>query len=208
MKIKITASCVAVAALALATTMAVGSGGSRSALADPNAKPATQTIVEAFPTFGEKPSQPEELSALHSLQQSFARFNGSNPAARADFENARAVPIAGGDAPAWIAPSGDRVCVYIPDPTDGFGAGCVTIQDIREGHGFSFLGSSRESYVVALVPEGDPAPTVTSESEPAARMQTTGNASAGLLPGDAVITTANATIDLGAGSKTVDHPAH
>lgn len=207
MKSKLIVLTLALAVVAVAASIAVGSSGNRTALADPSSAKADETIAEAFPSFGEEPSQSEDISALRKLHESFADPTSSNPAARADFESARVVPMFGGDAPAWIAPSGDRVCIYIPDPTDGFGAGCVTLKDIREGHGFSFLGSSRESYVVALVPEGDSAPKVASDSEPDARMTTTGNASAGLLPSDAVITTANATIDLANGAGPVDRPA-
>lgn len=207
MKTKLFAICIAIAAVGIAASVAVGSGGSRASLADPSAEPANQTIADAFPTFGERPSEPDDITSLHELQRQFADPASSNPAARADFESARIVPMAGGKTPAWIAPSGERVCVYIPDPVDGFGAGCVTLQDIREGHGFSFLGSSRRSYVVALVPDGDPAPTVSSKSDPQAQMKTTGNASAGLLPGDAVIRTANATIDLGRDAGPIDQPA-
>lgn len=185
-----------IVAIAIPVAVAVGSGGTRESLVDENTISPSQEVTNAFPTFGEPPSQPDDVTTLQQLKRSFATVSSTSAIAKADFSKARVVSMAGTDAPAWIAPAGDHVCVFIPDPVDGFGAGCVTLQEIRDGHGFSFLGGSRETYVVALVPEGDDAPSVSSTSDSGARLTTTGNASGGLLPNDAVIRTSNATISL------------
>lgn len=207
MKKQIFAVAVALAVVVGVASSAFGFGGPRATFSDASARPATETISHAFASFGQKPSSAEDLAQLNDVRTAFADPQSSNPAARADFASARAVPIANAAKSAWLAPSGDRVCVYIPDPVDGFGAGCLTLEDIHTGHGFSFLGSSRSSYVVALVPDGDPVPEVTSARDPDAKLATTGNASAGLLPGDAIIRTAHATIDLANGAGPIDRPA-
>lgn len=189
-------------AIAVPIGVAVGTGGDRESLIDENSMPPSEQVLAAFSTFGEEPSQPDDITTLRRLKQSFASAPDESAVSDTDFSKARVVPMANTGEPAWIAPAGDHVCVFIPDPVDGFGAGCVTLEEIRDGRGFSFLGDSKRTYVVALVPDGDDAPTVTSESDPDAQLAEAGNASGGLLPNDAVIRSSNATISLESLSET------
>ncbi|MFT4048540.1 MAG: hypothetical protein QM648_01730 [Solirubrobacterales bacterium] len=189
----------------VATVWAVG--GTRAVLFSADANGASDEIRRAFPTFGEPPTSPDDVSRLISLRSQFADPSIDSKTAEADFSDARVVPIPGEADPAWIAPSGDSVCTFIPDPTDGYGASCVTLQDIREGHGFSFLGDRNFTYVVVLLPEGEPTPTVDSPTDPEARFEVSGNAAAAKLPSDAQITTSHSTINLAQGDGPIETAA-
>lgn len=193
--------------LAALAAGAVAADSSREMLAEPSAEAPTKTIREAFPTFGEPPAQPDDVARIAELKRQFGEVPDENPIARADFTKSRSVKIGSSNAKAWLVPSGDNVCVFIPDPYDGYGAGCMTLTDIREGHGFSFLSGVENVYVVALVPEGDEHPSVSSKSDPGTRLAHSGNASAGIVPRDAVITTSNGRLDLKRTVQTIDKPA-
>jgi len=95
-------------------------------------------VLDAFAAFRAPRGPVSDGSSQVRLERLFAAASGS-PVGDADFGLARAVAIAGANADAWIAPAGDGVCIYLPDPVDGYGAGCSTLAQIGRGSGFSVL---------------------------------------------------------------------
>lgn len=196
MKTKLIFFAVALLATAIAAAGAIAGGFTRDSLADPGSEPPAASVAREFPTFGAPPSRPDNIAELRELKSQFATAPPGSPISATDFTLARVVPIGGSDEDAWIAPSGEHICIFIPDPVDGYGAGCVTTDDIADGHGFSFLSGAKNARIVALLPQGDSEPKVSSKTAPDADLQVTGNASAGILPTDAVIVTDHVRIEL------------
>jgi hypothetical protein len=91
----------------------------------------SQSVVDAFPVF-RTPEQASYIAGQQRLKAGFDRGD-ANHFSDTDFSLARPVPIAGSNAQAWVAPSGDHVCVFIPDPTEGYGAVCSSLAEIEEG---------------------------------------------------------------------------
>lgn len=136
----------------------------------------------------------DELSRLRSM---FAGADGSM--ATVDFDSARPAQISGSDRNAWIAPASGKVCVFIPDPVDGYGATCSSPADIAAGRGVAVMDAGPNggpsAIVAALVPDGGDAPEILVGGN-ATRMRVSSNVAAAVVPSGAKVRVANATIDL------------
>jgi hypothetical protein len=124
---------------------------------------------------------------------------GGLAAGEADFSLARAAPIAGSTADAWIAPAGNGVCTYLPDPVDGYGAGCATIGEVDEGKAVSVLfGDVHNGGVIfaAVIADGGPAPRVVHSDGSVWPLPVHSNVAAALLQPSDKVQMSGATIDL------------
>lgn len=151
-----------------------------------------RSLEEAMPVFKRAP---RELPAdVAKIEKSFASAT-SGPISRVDYRRAQPVPIEGSTSTAWIAPAGDHVCAFIPDPVDGYGAGCVTVTDIELGRGYSFLHDDVQAYTLIYVLDGDDAPKVESKRG-VEELKPSVNAVAAHLPIDSAVRSAHGTFEL------------
>lgn len=160
-------------AAALALTIvgaAVATGSGIPLVYSPaNAEPVAQNVATTSPDitdhFAVFAKQPGAAAGQQTLRNQFGRSTPGAAASNADFDQAHSVPIADSASEAWIAPAGEKVCVFIPDPVDGFGATCATPEDAANGYGVGVLGpaagsNDRSVRVAVIVPDGGKAPTV------------------------------------------------
>lgn len=87
--------------------------------------------------------------------------------ARAEFPNAVPVPIDGGSDSVWVAPTAaGGVCTFIPDPIDGYGSSCATVEEINAGLAVTMLGGgtsgtlASSAITAVIVPDGRAGPTL------------------------------------------------
>jgi len=110
------------------------------------------------------------------------------PASGADIAAARPSPVGGSSGVAWIAPAGGKVCSFAPLGTEGYGAACSTLAEVKAGEAIRIAavpsGNTSESVrVVVLVADGQPAPTVIDAEGNATRLSVVENIAAAVLPG-------------------------
>jgi hypothetical protein len=120
----------------------------------------------------------------------------------ADFSLARGVPIRGSSQDAWLVPSGDEICIVLPDPLDGFGATCQTLSAIRDGKGVLIItppaGSGDQTAVVAeIVPDGVDAPSLETP-QGSKRLPLSGEVAASVASTSDKIATPRGTLSLAA----------
>lgn len=68
-----------------------------------------------------------DTTAADRPSSAVARTIGTDPydpERTLDVEQAKAIPSDVTDAPAWLVPAEGRLCLFLPDPVDGFGATC------------------------------------------------------------------------------------
>lgn len=132
------------------------------------------------------------------LDASFAERRGA--LVDTDFSLARPATVNGSSGHVWIAPAGEQVCLFIPDPVDGYGATCSTEDDINAGRAIAVLadpsGDGSDVVVAAMVPDGATAPEVTDSAGDSSFMPVSGNVAAARLPVSSSVRTAAGTIDL------------
>jgi hypothetical protein len=142
----------------LLAAILLGANGASGTAQDP--PEIGRRISTAFPELSLR-TPPEDQDAASAVGREFSTLPPSEPLAHTDWNKAHPIPIQGTDEFAWTAPSGEyHVCAAIPDPVDGHGAGCVTLDDIDAGHGFTFLSSAETVRVFAFVPIGESGLTV------------------------------------------------
>jgi hypothetical protein len=103
-------------------------------------------------------------SITRQITESHAgRVYGADPAL------ARAIDTPVSDHPAWLIPGRGLVCLWVPDPVDGGGIGCVTPEQAGRGDlVLSLVGTDRygnetgRETVYGLVPDGITTVTATS----------------------------------------------
>jgi hypothetical protein len=200
---RIVMACAALAVAGAGAGLAVASAGTEAAAPEVHAVRGTApdaSVLAAFSTFDDQRGPISDGSSQAKLEHLLApaAADGS-PAGLADFDLARAAPIAGSSADAWIAPAGDGVCIYLPDPVDGYGAGCSTVTQIDEGRGFSVLfGDLPEGGVMiaVLVPDGAAPPKVTHGDGSVTTLTVHSNLAAAVLQRTDVVDTGGTTLEL------------
>jgi len=155
--------------------------------------PMSVTVATKFAAF-RRPTPADSATAAERahLVHEFADGPADDPVAHADFSLAQPVPVAGGAMTAWIAPSGEQVCAFIPDPAGGDGAGCSTMEQINGGLGVTMMGGAElgdSVVVVVLVPDGAAPPTLVSASGQASAISVATNAAAVLAPASTTLRT-------------------
>lgn len=199
---------VVIGLLTAAPSSAVGANGASPDASSAAALPAAELPVAELPA-AELHGAAEHFGVFtHELRAadraersrvsaSFADRPGS--LAAVDFNLARPAPIAGSPNRAWIAPAGNEVCLFVPDPVDGYGATCSSTSDIAAGRAIAILagapGDESRAVVAALVPDGGQAPTIT-DGKTQTAMTVADNVAAATVSSSAKVVTAAGTIDL------------
>lgn len=176
--------------------------------APPAAVSPSTSVVDAFPVF-RSPEQASYRAGQERLKAGFDRGEADH-FSQTDFSLARPIPIAGTDAQAWIAPSGDHVCVFIPDPTEGYGAVCSSLAEIEAGKAAiaALVDPSQDgSYgplhggaiVTVVTPNGTGAPELADPAGKTAALSAQGNLAAAEVPAGAIVIT-------GSGARAVLNP--
>jgi hypothetical protein len=201
---KIFMACVALAVAGTGTGVAVATSAStHSAPAKMHAVAGAlpqASVLAAVGVFRAPLSVVTDGSSQQELKRLLASAAADGLAAGdADFSLARAAPIAGSSANVWIAPAGNGVCTYLPDPVDGYGAGCATISEVREGNAVSvLLGDLPNGAVMfaAVVADGGPEPRVIHRDGSVSSLVVRSNVAAGLLQPSDKVQTGGAAVDL------------
>lgn len=199
---------VTTASLALGVGFATGSGSAPASgtiqvdreVTNQEVHRATVAVTAAFSAFsrssGDAIMTPAEQA---KLRNQFGAASGTDHGAigHADFSMAKAAPISGSEDRAYLVPSGDQVCIVLPDPGDGFGATCQTLSAIEAGRGVLTLtphpgSASTTALVAVVVPDGGVAPSIRSAAG-SVHLGVTNNVAASVVSTkDAVVTDAGA----------------
>lgn len=159
--------------------------------------PGSASVIAAFSTF----SKPAAGSGATAAQQTeFRNALGADAGTdfgaigHADFSMARSAQIVGSSQRAWLVPSGDQVCIILPDPGSGYAATCHTLAEVKAGKGVLTLSPRADStdapLVGAIVPDGGTAPALASHAN-STRLNTNNNIAASTAaPTDDVTTLA------------------
>lgn len=158
-----------------------------------------KVVISAF----RKPFKPTR--AQRKQRRAIARQVKRSPrrsiAATANVRRARAVAVEGYGASVWILPGDDgSVCTFIPDPVDGWGAGCATAEELAAGHAMTMLGGAPgtplgDSAIVAVVvPDGYEEPTVRRPDGSLSVLTATSNVAAAVVPPGALVRSGRASM--------------
>jgi hypothetical protein len=199
--------------LALGVGLAVGSdtapdSGQRHTdrrVTNQEVHPATAAVTAAFSAFSHPSADSVTTAAEQAeLRNELGAASGTDYGAigNADFSMAKAAPISGSLEPAYLVPSGDQVCIVLPDPGSGFGATCQTLSAIKAGKGVLTLtpqpGSTETTALVGvIVPDGGGAPSLET-SKGSASLRASGNVAASIASTKDTITTAAGNLSLAA----------
>lgn len=149
--------------------LVLAGGALEAAIANPGIggaqrQPATAKVSLLKSKF--KPTRAERKK-LRTIGRLVKRSPRGSLVARARVTSARPVRRTAGLGDAWITPSADgSVCAFIPDPLGGYASSCATQDDLRGGGLITAVGagpgsnSGDEAYVVVVIPDGSPNPTV------------------------------------------------
>jgi hypothetical protein len=205
--------------VALGAGALVAAGGTGAALASndngtaprheaatPTAQPvghATADVKAAFAAL-RRPARltTRQRHERRALRRQFRHQRLRATFTRADYAAARPVHVSGSSDDAWLAPSGDKVCVYLPDPVDGFGTTCVSAADAQAGRGVLVLtpqanSSDQHIRVAVIVPDGGAAPDVSTADGTESTLPVVNNVAAAVLPASAAkLETAAGALDL------------
>lgn len=194
---------VAFAVIAIAALTTVGVGVGLASIEDENPDsvqspiPMSTEVEAAFAVFrSPAPADPVTLGARERLSEEFSIGPDESPVAHANFDQAQPVEIANSSVNAWIAPSGNQVCTFIPDPVGGDGASCATMDLIESGLAITIMGGGPvlqdEVIVVVLAPDGASTPTLEYADDTSSSVEIDGNAAAVLAPASATLRTSGA----------------
>lgn len=200
------------AAVALAATSTAAATGSLSGLplidapgpGEPVAQAVNPATADVLASFAALRSRSEASITTASEEQQLRNLLGGDPAHRgpigtADFSHAVPFPISGSSAHGWLVASGDKACLVLPDPVDGYGASCATPDEAKAGHGVLIMmpqDGSGPVTIATLVADGGSAPSVMTVNKSNASLAVTGNVAAAVLP-------SSDTVDTGNGSPIV-----
>lgn len=193
----IAATLASIAALVMGVSVIAPALGTESTATGTGPADPAPDLAARFGAFAE-PLAPADARGQSKLQPAFKDAPGSIAAAQ--FDRARPADIEGSAADAWIVPAGDKVCLIVPDPVDGYGMTCSTAADISAGRAIAVLGggpegSPPEMIVAALVPDGGSPPDVLSGGN-ATPMRVSSNVAAAVLSPSLKVRTAAGIVDL------------
>lgn len=122
--------------------------------------------------------------------------------ATADFSDARPVPIPGQSGDVWVSPDANGgVCTFIPDPLDGYGAACATLDAVNADDDITMLGGGTvgpltDSAIVAIVePNGAAPPRVIGSDGSSSTLTIASNVAVAVVKqGDTIVSGANSRI--------------
>jgi len=177
------------------TTIAIGAGPSlplihdaKSGKSEPQTvEPTSVEINDAFPVLSDA-SRRADVDAQQEMRDQMGTTAPvpGEPAGAADFSRATSSVIQGSMARASIVPLGNRVCLLLPDPVNGYGGTCASLKDIAAGRGFVALVSpgGRMAIIGALVPRGAVPPSIHSAGGVETALPVDGNVAASVVPID------------------------
>lgn len=197
----------------VAATSSTGQGtlsfaGTRRTLGAP--RPLSHTLARSFAAFRDDHAAARANTPADPVLLTEAATQAKNEASgdkgpQLDLARAIAVPIVGTTTKAWIVPAGDKVCTLVPDPTgDGAGGGCNTPAEVARGAALTVVqpaDPSAPAIVVSVVVDGGKPATVTSTDGSSAPLGNTSllastNATAGIVPRNAILKSGTITQDL------------
>ena len=168
------------------------------------AKKSAVSVTDAIGAFRATPrADSSDVATQEDLKREFAPLAAQGmPVGAADFSSARPAPISGRSGRVWIAPSGNNVCTYIPDPVNGWGGGCYPVGTVEAGEAYSILGGPSGSLgndviVAVVIADGRPAPEVVAPDGTSTPLAVISNVAAALVPADDSLKVGTKTIDLG-----------
>lgn len=143
--------------------------------------------------------------AQRAQRRAIARMIKRSPrasiASSAKVKHSRAVKIEGYPDSVWIAPADDgSVCTFIPDPVDGWGAGCATPEELLSGNAVTMLGGApgtvlaQDAIVAIVIPDGGEPPTVQRSDGSVSVMNVDLNVAAAVLPSGALVRSGRASV--------------
>jgi hypothetical protein len=158
-------------------------------------RPMSTAVSGAFGTFQ---AGAADQDGGEKLRDAFARGPAESNVAHADFAQAIAVPIQGSTLTAWIAPSGDQVCTFVPDPSHGgIAATCSSLAQARAGKGLLVVPQGPDAAAIAvLAPDGATPPEIRNSAGGAHPIRVQSNLAAALVPAAGDLVTASARVDL------------
>jgi hypothetical protein len=192
-----------VSALALATGGIALASSSNASRSKSRATKASISVTDAIGAFRSPAvTDPTDVATQQALTSEFGPMAaGGLPVGQADFSAARPAPVAGRSSQVWIAPSGNDVCTYIPDPVNGWGGGCYSVGTVEQGEAYSIMGGPNDGLgdnviVAVVVADGGSAPQVVAPNGTTSPLAVSSNVAAALVPADDSLKVGAQTIDL------------
>ncbi len=146
----------------ITAAMAVASSGSTLAPKGVVVAPMSHDVAASVAAFRTPLADQPDGVVQGRLRDAFRSAPSEIAEGHVDFDLARPSPVAGGGGRVWIAPAGNEICTFIPDPTDGVGASCAPLDAVRAGRAITVLGgrpgSPADDVIVAVVVTDDAAP--------------------------------------------------
>ncbi len=187
----------------LATAVASGAGAGSSG----QGASADVDAVSVVPALGH-PLEAADAGALAQFQQQQEDAelvpDPTLPSNGADLADARPADILGSRQRVWIAPAGERICTYVSMADGGYGVGCPTLDEVRDGQAVSIVAKAAGEAnatvtVVAIVPAGGVPPALidTQGTRTALPTDTDSNVAAAVVPASDSLDSGLGTIDLG-----------
>ncbi len=161
--------------------------------------PSATSVVSALAT---PVTSASGIAAREAFRQTATTgVDPSTPAGQADLTKAVPAPIAGSSAQAWLAPQGEKVCLFVPSPTGNYGSSCFSASSIQEGAAIVITlranGDPNGSVTVAqIVPDGQSGPRVTAADGAASSVAVQSNVAAAVLPASDTVSTGLGATDL------------
>jgi hypothetical protein len=157
-------------------------------------------------TFSSPLTSPAEIAARKSFEASLRKTavvgDPSVPSEHADLEEAKPAPIAGSSQTAWIAPEGENICAFIPNPaTGGYGSSCYSPAQITAGKAIVFIahangGPNSTVTYVQILANGASGPSVTTASGATSQVAVQSNVAAAALPATDTVSTGLGSVRL------------
>lgn len=176
----------AMTAAALASGIALASSGTQTSTTKTGSPPSVASVISAFHA---PLTNTSDIVTQQDLENKFNQgADRGTPLGSADFSAARPAPIAGGEEQVWIAPSGNDVCTYIPDPVNGWGGGCSSLESVEAGDAYTMLGGDSKTslgdnvIVAVVVADGQPAPRIVDPSGASSPIAVHSNVAAAFVP--------------------------
>lgn len=181
------------ALIAISAIGAAGSGAAFAAAQSSDSAPAPA----AQPLNSQVAATVSVLRSSHdavpgNLVKEIAGAPAGSALASVDFARAHAFRISGAGSSGWIAPSGDSVCTFVPDPAGAYGATCVTAGQVTAGQSTTVLAGGPglpegKSIIVQIVSDGAAPPRIISTSGTVTSLPVTANVAAELRPSGGVL---------------------
>ncbi|HEY4918015.1 MAG TPA: hypothetical protein VIH92_13970 [Solirubrobacteraceae bacterium] len=196
----LTGAALVVSVLALTTGGIALASASHRSRSRSRATKASVSVTDAIGAFRSAPlTDSTDVATEQALTGEFGSI--ATPIGEADFSAAHPAPISGRSSQVWIAPSGNDVCTYIPDPVNGWGGGCYPVGTVEAGEAYSIMGGPNaglgDNVIVAVVvSDGGPAPQLVAPNGTTSTLAVSSNVAAALVPADDSLKVGAQTIDL------------